>query len=357
MTAKKKNQTAADTKDTKTKTSTKEETKKNSTLDIVEAAKKELEQLEAAQAHSSSKKTAFPWGVFAGAFVLACVVMFVGSKIGDMITVNRLKKKLPEIITPLGGGMELDSVSTPSKAGSVYGFKIKFKEYADEEFESYITGDGKLFFTSAYQVEQILADAEAMNSSKQVTATCEDLTKSETPVLDVYVSSDCGYCKQAEVQIASAVEQVPALKEKIVLHYAGSVNDDGTIRSFLGSNDAGTENLRQVCLRDEQLDAFWKYVGCMAEGGESDTCLTSSGANKNTLKACMDDKSRGIASITKDINRAGELAISGTPSFFVNDEQSVSDIDFGGRVPDSYKQILCCASSEQPDFCSQTLTQ
>ena len=330
---------------------------KSGTLDVVEQAKKELEKIEAAQskAATTSNKASFPWGVFLGAVILTCAAFLIGSKVWEMITVSRLQAKLPEIIKPLGGGLDIADISKPKNKSGVYSFEIRFADYEDEPFESYITRDGKLFFASGYNVEEILAEAESMNANTQVTATCEDLNKTEKPQLDVYVSSDCGHCQNAEVYMASAVEQVPALGEQIVLHYAGTINEDGTVRSFLGSNEAGEENLRQVCLREEQHDVFWPYIACKADGGTTDSCLQTVGANANTLKACMDDESRGIAAITADIDAANSLSVTGTPSFFVNNEQSVSDIDFGGRVADSYKQIICCASSEQPDFCATTL--
>lgn len=324
--------------------------------DVVEQARRELEKLEA-QAKTTQGEAHFPWGVFCGAVVLTLAVVLIGWKAAEMMAVNALKEKLPKIIEPLGGGMEVENIGDPVNQSGVYRFTIKFKDY-DEEFTSYITRDAKTFFVDGYDVDELIGEsADGSSNSKKAATSCEDLTKSERPQLDVYVSSECGYCKQAATQMADAVKQVPALGSQIVLHYAGSVDSDGNIIGFLGSAEAGVENTRQVCIQSEQHDVFWPYVACMAAGGEADACMSEAGVNANSVNACMASEDRGLGIIKKDIARAGELVVTGTPSFFLNDTDAVSDVDFGGgqRVPEAYKQIICCASNEQPDFCSQTL--
>ncbi|MBQ6438362.1 thioredoxin domain-containing protein [bacterium] len=341
----------------KTEKAAKAETKKVAAkVDVVEQAKKELAKLEAEQKNKTATEK-FPWGVFCGGVILTLAVMLIGGKIMDMLTANRLAAKLPSIVKPLGGDMELDSISQPKVAGKVYSFDIKFADY-DESFTSYITGDSKWFFTTGYDVAELLEQiaAESDGSSKQ-TYTCETLSKTDNPTLDIYVSSDCHYCRDAEVEFASAVQQVPALGDHMRLHYAGRLDADGAVVSWLSStpNEYATENIRQACIQSEQHDSFWTYIGCMGAGGESETCLSQAGVNRANLNACMNDDSRGKALVAADIAMTESLAITGTPSFFVNNTEAVSDIDFGGRVPESYKQIVCCASSQQADFCSQTL--
>ncbi len=327
-------------------------------LDVVEQARKELAKMEANSKNNNGNWKQFPWGVFCGAVLLTLAAGLIVFKIMDMVRTSTIQAKLPKIIEPLGGGMPLKEIGKPKSQNGVYSFTIEFEDY-DEVFTSYITRDGKMLFVDGYNVDELLSQYDESNdSSKAAITSCENMPKSERPVLDVYVSSDCGYCKQAEIQMAKAVEENPALGEQIVLHYAGSVGSDGQIISFLGSEEAGTENLRQVCIRDEQHDVFWPYVSCMANDGESDTCLAQAKVNTANVNACMESNDRGIAAITVDINRANELKVTGTPSFFLNDTDAVSDTSFGNgdRVPEAYKNIVCCASTTKPDFCGDAAT-
>ena len=321
-------------------------------LDVVEQARLELARLEA-EAKNKSQETAFPWGVFCGAVVLTLAVVLIGWKAVEMYQISKLQAKLPEIVEPLGGGMTLEEIGKPVNQSGVYRFTIKFEEY-EEEFTSYITRDAKTFFVDGYDVDELLGENGNTDNTAAMAQSCEQLTKSEHPVLDVYVSSECGYCKQAEVQIAQAVEENPALGEQIRLHYAGSVDGDNII-GFLGSPDAGVENTRQVCIQSEQHDVFWPYIACISDGGETETCMSEAGVDATSVNACMASEERGLGIIKADIARANELQVSGTPSFFLNDTDPVSDVEFGGgqRVPDAYKQIICCASSEEPDFCQE----
>ncbi|MDO5561180.1 MAG: thioredoxin domain-containing protein [bacterium] len=345
---------------TKTKT-TKPAAKPVKKVDIVEEAKKELKKMEEEQAKTqaaSKKESKFAWSTFIGAVLLTCAAFILGGMIKENMQKRAINKYLSELITGLGGGMTVENISKLENVSDLFQFKIKFSEY-DDEFTSAITKDGKFFFSDMSLevptlLEEIRAAGDQTSNASSTSLSCDEVTKTENPNLEVYVSSDCGYCKQAETEIASAVKQVPALAEHITLRYAGTTQDDGTVISFLGSEESGTENLRQVCIREKNPTAFWNYVACMADGGKTETCQSTAGVSTNLVDTCMADGS-GLAAIKADQTAATNLAIQGTPSFFVNGTESVSDIDFGGRVPDSFKEIVCCSSTNPGSYCETTL--
>ena len=320
-------------------------------IDIVEEAKKELQKLEKQSEQKKSSNT--PWGYIIGTGLIVSAGFILGSKIMDMMKIQKLEAKLEEIVIPLSGGMKIEKIGKPKNTSGVYEFTLKF-EGMEQEFTSYITGDSKYFFVEAIKVDELLENYAAQEAVEPP-ATCETLNKTDSPLLSVYVSSDCGYCKQAELAITSAIKQVPDLANKIKFRYPGSINENGEVLSFLGGAEAGTENLRQVCLRDEQNSAYWLYLGCMAEGGESSACLQTAKVNQTELDSCMEDENRGKAAITADSSQANLLQVAGTPSLFINESQKVDDQSFGGRTADAFKQILCCASNEQAEYCAQTL--
>ncbi len=335
------------------------EKKSEKKVDIVEEAKKELQRLESktsTTAHQISETKGFPWGVFIGAALLTSAAFIVGGKINDSMKAKKVEAKLPGIINALAGGMEINKIGKLQDVSGLYQFTLSFKDMEGQEFTSSITKDGKLFFVdSGLKVSELLGETSQETAANTEKVTCENLVKTDAPILSVYVSSDCGYCKQAETKIVSAIKQVPALADSIKIRYAGRVDETGQVISFLGTAESGTENLRQVCLRDEQPAAFWDYLGCMANGGNSDGCLKTTRVDVNKLNSCMKEENRGLAAIKADFAQADAHAIQGTPSFFVNESQNIVDVDFGGRIPDAYKKIICCGSNNQADFCSTTL--
>jgi protein-disulfide isomerase len=329
-------------------------------VDVVAEAQKELRKLETNYQSSTSAPASggFAWGVFIGAIILTAAVFLIGGWVKEQYNVSKIERQLPSILEPLAGGMAIAEIGKPKDVSGVYQFTLKFSDY-DTEFTSSITKDGKLFFVEAIEVAELLQEnaAAGQDTTAAAAASCESVTKTDNPVLTAYVSSDCSHCKNAEKAMTSAITQVPDLASKITLRYAGTIDSSGAIISFLGSDTAGQENLRQACIQAEQHDVFWPYVACMSDGGTTESCSATAKVNLNQVNACMADDSRGLAIIKADIDAANAHSISGTPSFFLNDEQSVSDVDFGGRVADSYKQIVCCGSNTPADFCATTLTE
>lgn len=230
--------------------------------------------------------------------------------------------------------------------------KIKI-EIGGTEYESYVTADGKYLFPSAIEITK----SDATNTpTDQVSTTsaskCEDLTKTDTPELDVYVVSQCPYGLQIQRAIAQAVSEVPELANYVKVRYIGSASGS-TITSMHGEEEA-TENLRQICIREEQPAKYWSYVSCYIKAGSSDSCLATAGVNTGAVSACMSDAARGVAYASKDFELGTQYAVQGSPTLMLADA-NVDESGFGGRSADAIKQIVCCASNNQPAFCSKTL--
>lgn len=336
----------------------KEATKK---VDIVEEAKKELKKIEAEQTASkkTEKKGSFAWATFLSAILLTSAAFILTNVVKEELQKKKINAFLPELVNGLAGGMKLENTSALKDVSGLYQFKIKFADY-DEEFTSAITKDGKYFFVDmSYEVPKLLEEFKAnsgASAESQTSTTCENVTKTDAPQLDIYVSSDCSHCHDLEMQAIAAVKQAPALAKYIKLNYVGGVNDKGEALSLFGDTEAGKENLRQVCIREKSADTFWKYLECKNNGGTADSCLTSSGSQAWAVNQCMTDGT-GIAAIKADNDAATAHNVTGTPTLYINGTQLVSDMDFGGRVADAYKKIVCCGMNTEAGFCSQTLTE
>lgn len=212
----------------------------------------------------------------------------------------------------------------------------------------YVTKDGKLLFDSGIFIgEQIPA------YNPQTPKTCDDIAKSQSPTLQAFVVSYCPYGVQMQRIMHDVVSSIPDLEGNIVIRYMGEVVD-GKVTAMHGDTEA-TENLRQICIREEQADKYWKYVSCFIKEGNAEGCLVESGVSLSLLGECMEDSNRGVSYAQEDFAIQNSYMVSGSPTLIMNGEV-VSEFDFGGRTSDAVKNLLCCGFTNQPNVCSNMLS-
>jgi hypothetical protein len=136
------------------------------------------------------------------------------------------------------------------------------------------------------------------------------------------------------------------------VRYIGAVSGN-TITSMHGDEEA-QENLRQICIRDEQSDKYWAYVGCFMKAGDDKGCLTSTGVDTSKVNSCMSDASRGVAYAQKDFDKNTEFNIQGSPTLVLNNS-IIDETSFGGRSSDGVKKMVCGGFNSPAGFCSTTL--
>ena len=233
-------------------------------------------------------------------------------------------------------------------------YKIKIK-LGDSEIDSYITKDAKFLFPQeGINMDENLFEEEAATGTQESQLkTCENIEKSDKPLLEAFVVSKCPFGLQMQRVLNEIVKNIPSLAGDVRIEYIGSVQGD-KITSMHGDEEA-QENLRQICLRDEQSNKYWEYVDCHIKKGDVGSCLTEIGADINELDGCMNDSSRGLEYAKQDFVLQDEYKVTGSPTLFL-DSEKISEFDFGGRTAEAVKTLLCCGFNVQPDFCSQELT-
>ncbi|MFA5392398.1 MAG: hypothetical protein WC306_01740 [Candidatus Paceibacterota bacterium] len=235
----------------------------------------------------------------------------------------------------------------------VYEFKMTIGE---QEYASYVTKDGKFLFTSGVDMSPATStannDSTVTNTTKPK-QTCEDLTKTGAPILEAFVVSKCPFGLQMQRILAEIVKNIPEAAKYIKVEYIGAVSDNKV--TAMHGNEEAQENLRQVCIREEQANKYWDYIACHIKKGDIDPCLTSAKIDKTILATCMKDTNKGIAYIKKDFERSDKFNATGSPALILN-EKDVSEFDFGGRTAEAVKTVICCGFNNQPSFCSQKLT-
>jgi hypothetical protein len=117
------------------------------------------------------------------------------------------------------------------------------------------------------------------------------------------------------------------------------------------------ENMRQICIRDEQNALYWPYVNCYMKEGKTDACLAEVGVDTAMMTACSEDPKRGNAFAQKDFDMANKFKVSGSQTLVLNNSQVVSEFDFGGRVPNSVKALVCGGSKTPGEVCASEISK
>lgn len=237
-----------------------------------------------------------------------------------------------------------------TETNGVYKTAIRYSSSEGEQVTYvYLTRDGSLLFPSAYP---LTARAGGV-VKKTVEESCAALTRQDDAALEAFVVSYCPYGTQMQGVLADVVKGVPDLAKHITVRYIGQVTN-GTVQSMHGSTEAA-ENLRQICIREEQPQAYWQYVACFINSTSSSSCFATAGVDESRLTACMSDEERGIRYAQDDFSRADGYSATGSPTLVLNGA-TVSEFDFGGRNPEAVKTLLCCGFSAQPGSCATRLS-
>jgi len=232
-----------------------------------------------------------------------------------------------------------------TEVNGVYKFHLK---YGEGEYDSYVTKDGKLFFIEGINLE------EKPEASTEEPATCQDIKKSDKPLLEAFVVSQCPYGVQMQRILNEIVKNIPSLANNIKVEYIGAIQGD-KITSMHGDAEA-QENLKQICIREEQSGKYWNYIDCHIKKGDVENCLTTAGIEKEKLTACIADSLKGLKYAKEDFNNQNKYKVTGSPTLFLGGEK-VSEFDFGGRTAEAVKTLLCCGFGSEPENCSQKLTE
>ncbi|KKQ23669.1 MAG: hypothetical protein US35_C0002G0027 [Parcubacteria group bacterium GW2011_GWA2_37_10] len=276
------------------------------------------------------------------------------SRLGFGLSNDAIAKKSLDYLntTVLAGQAQATLVDVSEESGLV---KIKIK-IGTSEYDSYATKDGNLLFPQAFTMESAAtAQQPSQNnqpSADQAQKAKDSITKSGNPVLEAYVVSRCPFGLQMQRAMADVVKNIPSLAQNMKVRYIGAVSGN-TITSMHGDAEA-KENLRQICIREEQPNKYWDYVSCQMKAGDTTGCETSTGVDSAKLNACASTQSRGVAYAQKDFDLDTKYNIQGSPTLIVGGA-SVSEFDFGGRSSDAIKSVVCSAFSSEPSSCSTKL--
>jgi len=295
------------------------------------------------------KQPAINWTMVAVVAALAGVLLLVRSFTGktDEFKNKIIPEAVKKIVNDPSSKIEIDNVRDTN---GVYEFDLKVNGQA---YVSYITKDGKILFTSGIKLDDS-ANKDSASSQPQKKLTCEELEKAEKPKLTAFIVSQCPFGLQMQRVFKNAINEDPSLADKLDIKYIGAI-ENGKITAMHGDAEA-QENLKQICIRDEQKALYWPYVSCYMQEGKTDQCLANVGVDQVMMNACMEDPTRGNAYAQKDFDLANKFSVGGSPTLLLNEKQIVSEFDFGGRTPNAIKQLTCCGSTTKDASCSTEIS-
>lgn len=232
---------------------------------------------------------------------------------------------------------------------------IRAADKPEETLYVFMSKDGKYLFPSTFMITQYIPlptstiPPAPLSSSANA---CNSLTKTESPFLEAFVVSYCPYGQQMQNVLANIVSNLPTIGTHIKVRYLGAVSN-GTVQSMHGPNEA-IENLRQICIREEQPDRYWNYMSCFLNSTSSVSCQNSTGIDTTTLSACMVMPDRGPSYAANDFRLAYSYGATASPTLILNGA-TVREFNFGGRNPEAVKSMICCSYTNRPEACDTPL--
>jgi hypothetical protein len=236
--------------------------------------------------------------------------------------------------------------------GNIYKIHLKVGE---NEYDSYITKDGKFLFPGGYNLEEETQKEAAKNGE---TATPE-ASKRDKPDVKLFVMSYCPYGLQAQKMFLPVYD---LLKDKVEMGVY-------FVNYAMHEKKEIDENLGQYCIQEEQKEKYYDYLSCFVKEGKFNDCLSQAQIDTTKMESCVsktdeqykitsqyNDKSTWLSGkypkfdIHSELN--DEYGVQGSPTIVINDQV----VDVNPRSPEKFKEVICQAFNSPPEECSQTLS-
>lgn len=302
-----------------------------------------------------------PWiaSTFVLAIALVLVFIFGGLGGGSTVSADEAGQK---VLTFLNSNPNLAgqvSYVSAERDGQLYEITI---QYDGTNVPVYATLDGE------FLVEKSVAlgdsqPADTTDTDTTPTPTPTNVQKSDKPVVEVFVMSHCPYGTQIEKGILPVVDLLGDKIDFEVKFVDYAMHGEVEVK----------EQTRQYCIQEEQNAKYIDYLTCFLEDGNTESCLTEAGVDKNKMNTCMaridtefkitenwENKdlwlknAQGQPSFPKFLTHATEneqYGVQGSPTLVINGAQASSQ-----RDPASLLRTICAGFNTAPEECNTQLT-
>ncbi len=277
----------------------------------------------------------------------------LGQKGAKTLNPEEAKVKAEEFINKnlVSPGSQI-TINSIEEENGLYKLKVSFSN--GQELDSYLTKDGKKFFTEAIDIEA------TENKSQQPDNTPTPAivsNKTDKPSAELFVMSHCPYGTQVEKGILPVLDLFGNKIDFELKFVSYAMHDKKEI----------DEQLNQYCIQKEQPAKFISYLKCFLADSNGNRCLSETEIDNSKLTSCVDQTDKQFK-ITDNYNDKStwigqyppfgihdadnkKYGVSGSPALVVNGEKVSS-----GRDPQSLLQTICTAFNSMPDECNQSLS-
>lgn len=244
-------------------------------------------------------------------------------------------------------GQAVAKLVSVNEEENLYNLKLRI---SGQEVDSYVTKDGKVFFPQGMKIDEASALTGAATQQQE---TAQEVVKTDKPKVELFVMSHCPYGTQAEkgiLPVANLLGDKIDFEVKFV-YYA-----------MHGKKELD-EQMRQVCIKNEQGEKFNEYLACFLEDDNYERCLAEVKIDEGKLTGCVESLDQEYKITEKyndqstwlngryplfDVDKADndKYGIGGSPGLVVNGQKVNS-----GRSPAEYLVTICAAFSEAPEEC------
>lgn len=184
------------------------------------------------------------------------------------------------------------------------------------------------------------------------------VTKSEKPVVELFIMSYCPYGLQMQKAYLPAYQ---LLKDKADI----SVK---FVSYIMHEKQEIDENNRQYCMQNESVGKYLQYLTCFLDKGDNASCESAAGFSRSKIDSCVASADKKFGITAKYNDRASWLSgrypiypvhadlntkygVQGSPTLIINGaEVSVN------RTPEAVKSAICAAFNNPPSECNTTLS-
>jgi hypothetical protein len=229
--------------------------------------------------------------------------------------------------------------------------------YQGSNIPVFVDKNGKFMFVSAPMLlnETVATTPETTPEQTQVA------TKSDKPVVELFVMAFCPYGVQAE-QIMKPVVDLLGSKADIKVRFIASVSGTtpDSVDSLHGATEA-MEDLRQVCINKYYPAKYWSYLdkidaNCYSLSRDAaglDACWKAAATNLTMDVAKIDTCSKGTEGIDllkADVAITDSYGVSGSPTLIINGAKYN-----GARTSEAFKAAICNAFNTPPAECGAAI--
>lgn len=305
-------------------------------------------------------KSLIPVAIFVAGLLIAGALVYVNQgkveeKISEGLSSQQAAEKAINYINQnmLQQGT-IASLVNVTEEGGVYKFRLKIGE---NEYDSYVTKDGKLLFTEGINLEQKSTSAQEGGEATG------EIQKRDTPDVKLFVMSYCPYGLQAQKMFLPVYD---LLKEKAEMGVY-------FVNYIMHEKQEIDENLRQYCIQKEEKEKYYDYLSCFVKEGDKEEgfekCLTEAKIDREKTNSCIsqtdqkykitqmyNDKSTWLNGnfpkfdVHTDLNE--KYGVRGSPTIVINDKV----VEVSTRSPEKFKETICQAFNSPPAECSQALS-